>query len=66
MASRRLKEIQRMFDEMGLGRSEERRRFTEMAGKPVSIEETQEEPAKEQLFIRLENNTLEAGESQHG
>ncbi len=66
MANSRLKEIQNMFDEMGLGRPEDRRRFTELASERVSIEDTQKEAPKEQLFIRLQSNALEAEESQHG
>ncbi len=59
--SNRLEEIQKMFDEMGLGCPENRRRFTELAG-----ERFYTKAPKEQLFIRLRGNALEAGESTKG
>lgn len=55
-----------MFDEMGLGQAEERQRFVDLAGYSKLGEASPEDAPQEQLFIRLENNTPEAEEIQHG
>lgn len=66
MTSSRVEEIQRMFDEMGLGRPEDRARFIELARTAPPADISSEDASREQLFIRLEANTPEAQESQRG
>jgi hypothetical protein len=66
MTLTRVDEIQRMFEEIGLGRSEDRARFIELARVPQLTDIGSETTSREQLFIRLEANTPEAEEPQHG
>ena len=66
MTTSRLQEIQKMFDEIGLGRPEDRQRFCDLAGDSILRGGSPEDTPQEQLFIRLENNTPEAEEVQHG
>lgn len=65
MSNRRLAEIQEMFDQIGLGSPEERKRLTTLGG--AERDETSTvHGAEEQIFIRLESNTAEPGETLNG
>ncbi len=59
MIHSRVEEIQRMFEAMGLGRPEDRQRFADFGDAPF-------EDAREQILVRLENNTLPNDEAQNG
>jgi hypothetical protein len=59
----RIDEIQRMFEEIGLGRQEDRERLIEL-GRLHKLADIGSEPTpRGQLFIRLDGNTSEADES---
>ncbi len=63
----RIEEIQRMFQEMGLGTPEDRERFLGLSRPSVTpTEETPGEEQQEQVFIRLENTTSAADEVRCG
>lgn len=54
-----------MFDQIGLGSPEERKRLTTLGG--AERDETSTvHGAEEQIFIRLESNTAEPGETLNG
>jgi len=66
MKTSRLEEIQRMFDQMGLGTQKERERLLELSGASMLPETALGESEQQQVFIRLENATSTADEVQHG
>ena len=66
MSSDRNDEIQRMFEEMGLGSLEERKRFTDFAGAPTGCPGEDDEAACEQVFYEQRDGTLEFGEISNG
>lgn len=67
MEGNRLEEIQRMFEEMGLGSPKERERFKELSGESwPPAEEDPGEHQQEQIFIRLENATSSLDVVTHG
>lgn len=62
----RLEEIQRLFDEMGLGSPEDRQRYVQFEGAPFVDNEERGEANEEQRFIRLTASGSEKDEGCDG
>jgi hypothetical protein len=67
MVSRsRAAEIQRMFDEIGLGLPEERKRLAELGAPDLDEPPEDTLTPQEHVFIRIENNTADPVETSNG
>lgn len=66
IAPERLEAIQRMFDEIGLGRPEDRERFSALARIIDLVADVVEKDRERPLAVRLDGNATEAAESGDG
>lgn len=66
MIDGRTAQLQRMFDEIGLGDAETRRRLVALGGEEAELESLTQEQPQERVFVRLVCDTIGTAENQHG
>ena len=66
VSKRRVAELQNMFDQIGLGRPEERKRLATLGTADLAESAASGNAPEEQVFIRLESNTADPGETLNG